>query len=138
MEFVPESSETGSWDVSGDNVAGAGLGGLRVDGNIPGADASGVAVAGTSADASGAGELSGGEIVGDGVSLIDGDGDGTDEDAFDDGEGAGDTVGGAIIVAGDCAGAVDAGDCAGAGEADGLVFGDGDGDGTGEEFVGVA
>lgn len=155
---MPESSETGAWEISGDKLAGAGLVGLRVDGNIPSGDAAGVAeldgtfadgataVAGTSAAASGAGEVAGlpaegddaggeivGAFVGAGVSL-DGEGDGTEEAALDDGEGAGDTVGGTLFVAGGCAGAVDAGGCKG--EADGLDFGDGEG--TGEDFVGDA
>lgn len=55
LEFEPDTSPTGPWAVSGDELPGIGLGGLLDDGNIPG-DSAGVAgtvgvaaVAGTSA-----------------------------------------------------------------------------------------
>lgn len=158
MVVEPESSATGPCAVSGDKLdpAGAGLGGLLLEGKISG-DSAGVAeLEGTLADGTSAtaGELAGlpdgddaggedagvddaGEFTGppaDGEGVA---GEGTGADSLDDGVGAGETAVGGVLVPGDCTGGL-AGGCNG--EAVGLVFGEagivgeifGDGEASGD------
>jgi len=131
FESEPESSPTGPCAVSGEELAGAGLGGLPLDGSETGAS-----LDGTLAEASGVAELAGtGVVTGALTGAVAGDetgtGDETGDDPFVDGLGVGETdVAGGI--AGDLAGESD-GDFAG-GETDGDLAGGVD---TGGETVGV-
>lgn len=82
MESEPDSSLTGPCEMSGDELAGGGLGELSVDGNVSGAPAGvegTVGVAGIGGTSSGAGEFAGVDAgVLAGVAAVLGEGAGVD------------------------------------------------------------
>lgn len=136
IESEPDSSPTGPCAVSGDKLAGAGLGGLPLDGSVTGASPGVAELDGMLAEAAGVAELAGtGAFTGALTGVVAGDetgtGDETGDDPFVDGLGVGETdVAGGL--AGDLAGESD-GDFAG-GETDGDFAGGVD---TGGETVGA-